>query len=78
VATALENQETEGIRLAQDIASEFADDERADIEWPFEIMGVRLVAGPPGGDDAWVAVGTLVSRGATPWAAGYWDQEGRR
>jgi hypothetical protein len=39
-----------------------------DIVWPFEVVDVQLVPVPlANGDSWWIAYGTLVSDGATPW-----------
>lgn len=44
-----------------------------DTVWRFEVVGVRLVAGPPeSGRESWVAYGTLTSHGSHPWDENYW------
>jgi hypothetical protein len=48
---------------------------RPDAVWRFEVVDVRLVPGTlSGGAKDWLAYGTLVSVGANPWAASFWDQ----
>jgi hypothetical protein len=47
---------------------------RPDAEWRFEVIDLRITAGPPdSGGETWVAYGTLRSQGADPWQASYWD-----
>jgi hypothetical protein len=39
-----------------------------DVQWHFEVVGVRLVPGPlDSGPAGWTAYGTLTSKTATPW-----------
>jgi hypothetical protein len=49
-----------------------------DAEWPFEVIGMRLTPGHASDQqEAWLAYGTLVSAGRTPWFANYWDRTSR-
>jgi hypothetical protein len=44
-----------------------------DTAWRFEVVDVRLLAGPPdAGPESWVAYGTLTSHGSHPWDEDYW------
>lgn len=47
------------------------EDAQPDVTWSFEVIDVRMVAGPADGE-AWLAVGTLTSDGAHPWDNSYW------
>jgi len=63
--------ETEAERHARDLARELEDGGQSDAEWAFRVQDVRITGGPAGcaPDEAWVAYGTLTSRGRTPWSA---------
>ena len=55
---------------ARQLADSFSEDKRATTDWHFEVIDVHLVPGPlHDGSPAWVAYGTLTSRGAHPWAS---------
>ena len=60
---------------AEELASNFQGPEHTDPDtsWRFEVIDVRLVAGPPeSGRESWVAYGTLTSHGSHPWDENYW------
>jgi hypothetical protein len=64
---------------AERIAAGYRDDPenrgRPDAVWRFEVVDVRLVPGTVAdGAQNWAAYGTLVSEGANPWAASFWEQ----
>jgi hypothetical protein len=55
-------QAEEAARPLQEARSE------PDAIWPFEVVDIRLVVGPPdSGTESWAAIGTLRSRGINPW-----------
>jgi hypothetical protein len=58
---------------AEQLAAGFAEDHRGDVDWQFEVVDVRLAPGPlHDGSPAWVAYGTLMSRGEHPWSSDHW------
>jgi hypothetical protein len=78
--SAVEELMTEAQRQAGELAREYQDGGQDDTEWAFQVVDVRLTTGPIGGPaaEAWVAYGTPVSDGRTPWAQGsYWDRDRR-
>jgi len=61
---------------AEHLGALFGQDERADAEWRFEVVDVRLAAGQMhDGSPAWVAYGTLRSHGEHPWADSDWRDD---
>jgi hypothetical protein len=72
---------TEARRQAEEIAFSVKDqhlERDVDTEWPFEVIDMRLIPGHAVDQkDAWLAYGTLVSAGGSPWSANYWDHARR-
>ena len=75
-AGALEQLETEGLRLARDLALKLDEGPPGDYRWAFAIEDVRITAGPAGcaEGERWLAYGSLSSWGHSPWSAARWDR----
>jgi hypothetical protein len=75
VPEALDGLAANAKHRAEELASDFQEPEHTDPDtsWRFEVIDVRLVAGPPeSGRESWVAYGMLTSHGSHPWDENYW------